>query len=254
MNSEKRISQIIDFSTPGLLSGEETVDSILGKYPQDAGELRPQLEAVLWLNQARIACATRPGFIFDSRKYLETKIGSMEPISFWKSISMRYTPQRWAFNITAPVILVVLLALIINNLVLTARLAIPGEPLYSTKLLLEDVQIALTFDKPTKTELYIRNSRERSTELVELVLEGNYEDLPSAASHMETEIIASLRSIQDLSLQDASGKQLMTAEMRETLSNEIFMLDILQSTSPPSASAGIELAINVAQNGLMALR
>lgn len=254
MRKDRRISQIIDISTPEITSSKETVNSILEKYPQYAAELRPRLEAVLWLNQARISCATRPGFIFDSRKYLETKIGSMEPISFWKRISMRYTPQRWVFNVTTLVILVVMLALIVNSAILTARLSIPGDPLYTTKLVLEDVRLALTFNHADKTNLYLQYSRERATEFVELVLEGDYQALPAQASRMETELIASLRSIQNLSPEGINAEQPMTSELRDTLSSEILLLTTLERASPPTAYPGIELAINVAQTGLLALR
>ncbi len=254
MKTDRYISEIIDRSTPDILSGQETIDSILEKYPQYATELRPRLEAVLWLKQARISCGTRPGFIIDSRKYLETQIQLMPPNSFWRRLMMRYSPQRWVFNVGAPVIIILLLALIINSLVLTARLSIPGEPLYSTKLLLEDVRLAFTINQVDKTNLYIQLSRERTTEFVELVLEGNYEVLPAAASRVETDMIASLRSIQAVSNQDISTEQSMAADMRETLTNEIFMLNLLKSSSPPTASPGIELAIRVAQSGLMALR
>ncbi len=254
MKNERRVDQIINSSSAAISSGMETIDSILEKYPQYATELRPRLEAVLWLNKARISCATRPGFIIDSRKYLEAKIGSMEPISFWKRISMRYTPQRWAFNVTSSVILVVLLALIVNSLVLTSRLSIPGDPLYSTKLLLEDIQLAITFSPVEKTDLYIHLSRERTTEFVDLVLEGDYEVLPAAAARLETEIIDSLHSINNLSSQDVAQKQPLTSEFRETLSNEVSILNILKGSSPPSALPGIELAIQVAESGLMVLR
>ena len=254
MKTDRYISEIIDRSTSDILSGRETIDSILEKYPQYTTELRPRLEAVLWLNQARISGATRPGFIIDSRKYLETQIQSMPPNGFWRSLMMRYSFQRWVFNVTAPVVIILLLALIINSLALTARLSIPGEPLYSTKLLLEDIRLAFTFNQVDKTKLYIQYSQERTTEFVELVLEGNYEVLPDAATRMETDIIASLRSIQAVSNQDISTEQSMAGEMRETLSNELFMLNLLKSSSPPTASPEIELAIRVAQSGMMALR
>lgn len=254
MRKDRRISQIIDISTPEITSGKETVDSILEKYPQYEAELRPRLEAVLWLHQARIACATRPGFIIDSRKYLETKIGSMGPISLWKRISMRYTPKRWAFNLAASVILIVMLALIVNSAILTSRLSIPGDPLYSTKLVLEDIRLAFTFNQVNKTNLYLQYSRERATEFVELVLEGDYQSLPAAASRMESENIASIQSIRNLSRQAGYMEQPMTSQMRETLTNEISMLTVLQHASPPTAYSGIELAINDAQASLMALR
>jgi hypothetical protein len=105
-----------------------------------------------------------------------------------------------------------------------------------------------------KTDLYIQLSRERTLEFVDLVLEGDYEVLPSAAARLETEIISSLHSINDLTNRDLADKQPKTSEFRETLTNEIFMLNILKGSSPPLAYPGIELAIQVAQSGLLVLR
>jgi hypothetical protein len=208
----------------------------------------------MWLTDVKKSLEPRQGFISSSRANIERQLDSFQSPSPWQRLFRRYTPQRWAFNVTAPVILVILLALIINSLVLTAKLSIPGDPLYSTKLFLEDVHLAFTVDQADKTALYILYSRERTTEFVELVMIGDYEVLPSAAARMEADIIASLRSIQDLRKQDNRLDQTMTAEMRATLSNEIFLLNILQRASPPTAYPGIELAINDARTGLIALR
>jgi hypothetical protein len=167
---------------------------------------------------------------------------------------MRYQPSRWVFNIASPILLFLLLAMVINSAVLTAKLSIPGDPFYGTKLFLEDMRLAITFDQVSKTDLYIDYSRERTTEFVGLVLEGDYERLPSAAQRLETEIIASLRSLERIPAEDASLEHLMVINLSDTLSNEVSMLNVLKQTSPASAQPGIELAINVAQSGLMALR
>jgi hypothetical protein len=209
---------------------------------------------VLWLSDANKNLEPRPGFIASSRSYMERQFETIQPQGPWQRLLRRYTPQRWAFNVTAPVILIVLLALIVNSVILTARLSIPGDSLYSTKLLMEDIRLAFTFNQVDKTNLYLQYSRERATEFVELVLEGDYQGLPAQASRMETEIIASLRSAQNLSPEGVYAEQTMTSELRDTLSNEILMLTMLERASPPSAYTGIELAINVAQTGVLALR
>ncbi len=254
MSKEKQINQIIESCTPDILSGQETVATILERYPQDVEALRPELEALAWMGRARNHLEPSPDFIRSSRKSVELEIEEIMPRSFWQRLIRKHTPQRWAFNITAPALVAFLLVLIVNSLILTARLSIPGEPFYPAKLLFEDIRLAFTFSRTDKTELYIEYSRERTTEFVELVLAGNYQALPESANRLETEIIASLHSIHDLSIYDRMEEQPKTLELQETLSNEISMLYILQTTSPPSASHGIELAIQVAQSGLMALR
>jgi hypothetical protein len=198
--------------------------------------------------------STRPGYIHDSRKYLEAKIKALQPIGFWQRLFMRYQPGRWVFNIASPIVLFLLFAMVINSAVLAAKLSIPGEPFYGTKLFLEDMRLAITFDQVSKTELHIDYSRERTTEFVDLVLEGDYEYLPVAAQRLETEIIASLRSLDNIPAEDAAMEHSMVTNLRDTLSNEVSMLNVLKQTSPVSSQPGIELAINVAQSGLLALR
>lgn len=254
MNIDRRIDKILDIFAPAIENGQETIDSIIEKYPQYANALRPRLEAMLWLVSAKKNLEPRQGFTSSSRQYMEQQFKSFQPRSFWPRVFSRYTPQRWVFNIVSPIIVLFLLALVINSAILTARLSIPGDPFYSTKLLTEDIQVALTFNQLHKTDLYIEFSRERTTEFVELVLEGDYELLPPAANRLETEIIASLHSINDIPLQNQTVEQPMIMELKETLTNEIFMLNMLKGTSPTTAYPGIELAIQVAQSGLMALR
>jgi hypothetical protein len=254
MKANRRIDQIIEASIPAIQNGQESLESILDMYPHYAHALRPRLEAILWLKNTRKVLDPRPGFIASSRRSIEQKFIEIQPHGFWQRLFRYRTPQRWVFNFSAPVILVFLLILIVNSLRLSAQLSIPGDPLYTTKLILEDIQLGLTFNQVDKTKLNIELSRERTTEFVELVLEGDYELLPYAAIRMEAEMIASLQAIRDIAPDDQAVERSLTAELRETLSNEIFMLNTLKSTSPASAHAGINLAIQDAQSGLMALR
>jgi len=254
MRIERQIEKIIQEHLPDLENGQETLDAVLEKFPKLANELRPRLEAALWLRKARFALATRPDYIHDSRKCLEAKIEETQPRGWLGNIFRQYTPQRWVFNIVAPVVIILLLALVINSAVLTARLSIPGDPLYSTKLVLERTRLAFTFDPGDKSNLYMEYSRQRTSEFVELVLDGEYDQLPAATTRLEAEIIASLHALNKISVADATSERPATAGLHDTLSNEIAMLRILQRSSPPSVYANIAQAIQVAQTGLMALR
>jgi len=254
MTKKRHINQIIESLPPAIMSGQETVDSILQKYPQESEQLRPQLESISWLAEAKKGLEPRQGFIASSRKYLQQQIEILPRLNYWQRLFKRFTPQRWVFNIAAPIIVVVMLALVLNSLILTARLSIPGDPFYSTKLVIEDVQLATTYDPVDKLDLYIEFSRERTTEFVELVLDGDYELLPAAANRMETELIASLNAINNVSEQNSKTALPVVGSFQRTLSNEVSMLNILKSTSPISAYPGIELAIEVVKSGVMALR
>jgi hypothetical protein len=235
------------------MSGQQTIESILQRYPHESEQLRPRLESISWLEQAKKELEPRQGFIASSQKYLEQQIEILPRPNYWQRLFKKFTPQRWVFNITAPIIVVIMLALVLNSLVLTARLSIPGDPFYSTKLVIEDIQLAFAFNPVEKTELYIKFSQERTTEIVQLVLEGDYEQIDPAANRFENELIASLHAMNNIPENIPMATVPVIESFRATLSNEIFMLNVLKETSPISARPGIDLAIQIAQAGVMAL-
>jgi hypothetical protein len=253
MNKEQQFEKILDERLPAIRNGEKTAISIAYKYPKESNQLLPRLEGVMWLVNAGKTLEPRPGFLNPSRKYLEQRIQSMPNRSPWQRLFRRHAAQRWILNIASPVFLIIILVLVVNNLILTARLSIPGEPFYSTKLFIEEIQLAFTFNPESKTDLYVQFSRQRAGEFVELVLEGDYAMLPAAADRMEGDIIAALRSLNDVSRHNSAIENPMATNLKDTLSNEILMLKVLRDTSPSSARHGIDVAIQVAQSGVLAL-
>jgi hypothetical protein len=121
-------------------------------------------------------------------------------------------------------------------------------------LFIEDLQLVCTFNQKGKADLYIDFSRERTTEFIELVLEGDYAMLPSAADLMESELIATIHAVNNVPNSHSDLELPMVANLKDTLSNEIMLLQVLRETSPVTAHNGIDLAIQVAQSGVMALR
>ncbi len=253
MSNQRRAEKIIENYLPALNGEHELIESVLQNYPKEANVLRPRLEAASWLVKAKNTLEPQHGFISSSRKALEEKLASDPVPSPLQRLISRYTPQRWAFNLVAPVLLLAVIALVINNLILSAKLSIPGDPLYTSKLFIEEIQLAFTFNRTDKTELSMQFSRERTTEFVQLVLEGDYEQLPAAAARLENGIVATLHLLEDVSKQDQPAELLMVSNFHNTLSNEIDLLNVLEEASPPSYHSAIAMAILVTQAGIMVL-
>ncbi len=211
MKNDRQIEDLINRYTPDLSTGRETVASILEKHAQFAAELKPRLEAICWLLDKERSFEPRHGFISSSRRYIEQQIALKQDKGFWTAIINRYLPWRLAFYVTTSALIIILLAMTINSLVLTSQLSIPGDPFYSTKLIIEDVQLAFTFSPEARANLHMQNSKERTSEFVELVLAGDYAALPDAASRMESEIAASIRSLADLEDQDQTATEARTS-------------------------------------------
>ncbi len=254
MRIERTIDQVIEQHAFSISRGEETVESVVQQYGGITSELRPALEAAVWLLSAKQNLQPRTNFISATRAGIEHRVGEFPQPDFWQRILQRYSIKRWAFNVAAPILIIAMLVLIMNSVSLAARLSIPGDPLYTTKLVIEDARLLFTLDPAEKTALSVEFSRRRTTEFVELVLDGDYQDLPAAASRFGTDVNASLRSLDELKAQQPSRDQAISSELRETLVNEISMLEILKQTTPPAGQPGIQQAIEVAQTGLLALR
>jgi hypothetical protein len=54
----------------GLLYEEQTIDSVLLSYPRLRDQLRPLLEAAIWLNSKKIVLNPRPEFIPVSKNHV----------------------------------------------------------------------------------------------------------------------------------------------------------------------------------------
>ncbi len=254
MKIDRTINRVIEDHALSLSRGEETVESVVQQYNEIAGELRPLLEAAAWLITTKQHLEPRPSFISSTRSSLERQISEIPQPKPWQRILMRYSPKRWVFNVAAPLLIITLIVLILNSVNLAARLSIPGDPLYTTKLVMEDAHLLVTLDPAKKTDLCVEYSRRRTTEFVELVLDGDYQALPAAADRFAIDVNASLRALNELKAQNPSSDQVISSELRVTLENELSMLEILEQTTPPAGQLGIQQAIEVAQSGLLALR
>jgi hypothetical protein len=254
MKKDRQLDEIVNKHAYLLMNSEETIDSILELHSQLGDGLRVSLEAVKWLGDVKMNLQPRQGFVASSRSHLEHQLATYQPEYYWHKINDQISKPRWVIRFAVSVLLITLLVLGFNSILLTAQLSIPGDPFYSSKLLIEDIHLAVTRNPTERAKLSIDFSRERTSEFVELVLNGDYEALPEAAARMDTEIITALHSISYLKDQGLSGELTETIELKETLSSEISMLTALKGSSPPSAYQGMDLAIQISHQGLMALR
>src|SRR4030066_416192 len=161
LDQPTKIQSIVDNSLPDLLKGETTLEAVLAAYPDQAQALRPLLESVLWIQAHQPDAEFRPGYLETSRHRLITAIAH-QPISKWQQFWHRPTPQRFAVQSFSFVLLIFSFVMVLNSLFLAARLAIPGDFLYPTKLGFEAVQLALTLDPQSAAPLQIEFNQHRT--------------------------------------------------------------------------------------------
>jgi len=243
----------VDKALPDLLMGETTLEAVMAAYPEQAEALRPLLESVLWVQARQPDAGLGPGYLETSRLRLIAAIAH-QPISKWHQFWRRPTPQRFAVQSFSFVLLIFSFVMVLNSLFLAARLAIPGDFLYPTKLGFEAVQLALTLDPPAAARLQIEFTQHRTGEIVQLVLLDDYLHLPATVNRLEVQIDRAVADLDSLQVTDAAKAVELARSLEKLLTNETFIMSLLRETEPAFTYAGLNQAIQATTSGLTALQ
>ena len=68
--NQDELGQILDSCLDLIASGSTTVEAVLDKYPQYSEQLRPPLEAAMWLQSRKEVFNPRPGFVQLSQRQI----------------------------------------------------------------------------------------------------------------------------------------------------------------------------------------
>jgi hypothetical protein len=251
-------TDLVALALTQIESGQETLDSFLEKYAERAQQLRPELEAALWLNANRPNLEPRPGFLTASRKNLVNTLRIMPLAQTKTGLLQRLFPRPAKRNTLLEVLslltLIVCLAFVTNNIILISELSLPGEPLYQVKLSLERSRLAFTFDAEDDTRLHIDMTQRRTSEIIELILDKDYPAIPASAERLERQLEETMAALEDIEKTDPAASQALSLAYQENLATESMILKILLDTYPPDARQYIELALQVTDHGLTALQ
>lgn len=247
------IQSIVDEVFPQLVAGEISLEAVLEAHPAQADELRQALETTLWLDAHNSRLEPRPGYLEASRKWVMNSIKATR-LTFWQRLWRPHSPQRYALQAISLSLLIVSLVLVINTINLASRLALPGDLLYPAKLSIERMQLALTYDPQAQARLQIELTQHRTTEIVQLVLENEYEYLPECVSRLEAQIDLGLEDLDNAQDDDAIQAQVLIEAMKTMLENEKFILTVLRDLEPTYAYTDLTLAIAATNAGLNALQ
>lgn len=163
------------------LRGGEPVPQILADYPAEADRLRPLLETAAQLMPLEtVGMPSADAREVQRRRFLQEaaqiRAEPVSPALLERLIGWKNPTRRRARAMLVPVIKILLilglLAGAAGGTALAADASVPGDPLYSLDLALEDLQLALTVDPADEVDLQIRQLNERVEEMMRLVERG----------------------------------------------------------------------------------
>jgi hypothetical protein len=257
-NLPENDSDLLTLALTQIESGQETMDSFLAQIPDRAQELQPELEAALWLRSHKPSLEARPGFLAASRANLVDTLRTQQPPQKQPGIFRRTlsqpAPRNPLLEVLSLITLIICVAFVTHNVVLMSELSLPGEPFYPVKLSLEQSRLAFTFDPEENTHMQSQMAQRRTAEIIELLLDKNYQSVPSAADRLDRQLQASLAALDSIEKTDPAKSQVIRLAYQETLSTESMILTILLDTYPSDASQYIEMALQITNNGLAELQ
>lgn len=194
----KHINDILNECLENIITGKETVEQCLQRFPDHKAELEPLLRTAVMVN--RVAdVKPSPEFRARARYQLQTMMA--------KSRIAKRAPilvSRWAIAVCS-LLLVFVLG---GGTVLAADGVTPESPLYPVKLVTENVRVSLTGSEETKAELYVTIAERRVTEMATMVDRGKTQHLEESAQRLNTYYT----KIAELPLGKSYDAKLMTSQ------------------------------------------
>jgi hypothetical protein len=174
VGSNKEFKNIFNECLEHLLTGQETVEQCLRRYPGYAAELEPLLRTAILMNKAT---DVKPSAEFRAKARYQMQLKMAQAKAPQR---MKRTVPRWAIAV-GTVMLVFLLG---GSTVLASQNSMPGNPLYAVKLATENLQVKLAGSEEKKTELYMAMADKRIAEMAWMVDNGKTQDVEAAAKRL----------------------------------------------------------------------
>ena len=176
MENNKQFDNILNDCLERLITGRETVEQCLQRYPELAKELEPLLRTAALMNKA-VDVKPSEEFRAKARYHMQLRMAESKA----PQRVTRVVP-RWAIAVCT----VMLVFVLGGGTVLASAGSMPGSPLYAVKLAAENVQVKLAWSQDKKTELYVAMADERVTEMTWMVNNNKTQGLEVAAQRLDS--------------------------------------------------------------------
>jgi hypothetical protein len=262
--SSNNIDRLIETCLNMIQYERIDIETVLSRYPDHADELRPVLEAALWIQEQRDKFDPRPGVMRASKARVLNQIRQEqaarslpadEPAErgfFWGLpwLDQKMHTLRTAFTI----LLIAFLVVSTSSVALASAGAIPGDSLYPLKLGLEEAALAVTPSEAGDAQLRIDFAQRRLREIQMLTLEGRYDYIPSAVQNFEAQVQDAVKTLSTVASNDPKQAEMLAQSLQNTLADQTEMIIILSNVVPQHTRSELKRVEEVSESGQDAAR
>lgn len=257
-----RIEKILQSCLDRIDKRQDIIDSFLSGYPADlADQIRPGLEAALWLIERRSLLDPRPGYVSASRHRLVATVrraNAAKPLAQAAGERRRFIwavwPSRMIFHLA--LLLIVLVSLFVggSGVAFAMQASLPGDSLYPLKITVERTELVVTRDAEAEARLYIRFAHRRMAEIQLLVLEGSYERIPDTVTMFEHQVGQATKAVNILARSETSRAKVLASSLWKTLSKQVNTITLLSEIVPDQTGLEIERTLRATEQGVFAVQ
>jgi len=179
MDKNMKFDDIFEACLQSVLTGSETIEQCLQRYPEQASELEPLLRTAMSVTRAA-DIAPSPEFKKRAHLQMQLKISESKP----RRLSFFSLQPRWALAGVAAMVVF----LLGTGTVMAANGSMPGNPLYPVKLATENVRVAVAGSDVEKAALYATYADRRMTEMTNMAETGNTQNIETVAKRFNTDV------------------------------------------------------------------
>jgi hypothetical protein len=249
---ENALAECLEAMEEGRLSIEQCRE----RYPEDWKELRQLLPLVSTLREAP---SVIPSFNFrrDSRRHLIAQLPPRTSSSGIDWVLSRLSSLfKWGNVYTikpAMQLIAILLAIIILGTGVGVAYAsddsLPGDTLYPIKIVVEKLQMLLTFDDANEAQLQISFAQRRIGEMKVLAERGGFEDIQTAAEGYQSLLNITNETLRGMVLAGDPRTAEIGSLVEETLFYDTLILTGLKDIVPTDLQGTIDFAIGASKSG-----
>jgi len=250
-NSQDDFGLILHKCLELIESGEESIESLIIRYPEINDFLRPPLEAASWLYQRSKLFDPTPAFLTSSRFRLVTTIQSEKryPFLFRRTQLSRLPRINRNLKVVPSIIYLITVFILIfvclNSVGFWINNSLPGDPLYQVKLAKEQFQLAISFSKIKDAELGIQLTERRLIETERMILSGRERYLTLVVLKFEADLHQTRQDILELAENEPQNFSKLSLQLENVVIRQANRLNGLSGFYPAESQKLIDRIIQI---------
>lgn len=251
-------ARIIDACLDLLLSGQATLDEILARYPDEAGELRAILETSLRFNNSRHHLDTEPERksaqkirLLKAIKANPQNAGYLEKSTgFLDLFRTLFNPRTYQLAGSIALVFLLLFSSTVG-FAFAAKNSIPGDLLYQPKLTLEKAALTFSLSDAQDTKLQIDYTNRRMDEVEAVIQTNRLGYLSTSVDRYQEQVELTINKISSSSLDSHIEKARLATQLKVILDSHAVLINALATTIPDTYQDDIARVASITQQTLL---